>query len=68
MSIYEVARRLIDGENLPLDILPCMAWVLPANIMEQQGYTLSTDDNMLSAKPIYLTPVYQNDMLNSLLN
>ena len=68
MSIYEVARRLIDGENLPLDILPCMAWVLLANIMEQQGYTLQADDNMLYAKPIYLTPAYQNDMLNSLLN
>jgi hypothetical protein len=68
MSIYEVARRLIDGENLPLDTLPCMAWVLLADIMEQQGYTLSINNNMLHAEPIYLTPVYQNDMLNSLLN
>jgi len=67
MSIYEVARHLIDGENLPLATLPCMAWVLLANIMEQQGYTLSTDSNMLFAQPIYLTPAYQNDMLNSLL-
>ena len=68
MSIYEVARRLIDGENLPLDILPCMAWVLLADIMEQQGYTLSTSNNMLSAWPIYLTTVYQNDMLALLVN
>ena len=68
MSIYEVARRLIDGESLPLDTLPCMAWVLLADIMEQQGYTLSTNNNMLSAHPIYLTPAYQNDMLSLLVN
>jgi hypothetical protein len=68
MSIYEIARRLINNENLPLDTLPCMAWILLADIMEQQGYTLSINNNMLSAQPIYLTPAYQNDMLNSLLN
>lgn len=68
MSIYEIARQLINGENLPLDTLPCMAWVLLADIMEQQGYTLSIDNNMLSAQPIYLTPAYQNDMLSLLLN
>ena len=68
MSIYEIARRLINNENLPLDTLPCMAWILLADIMEQQGYTLSTNNNMLSAQPIYLTPAYQNDMLSLLLN
>ena len=68
MSIYEIARRLINNENLPLDTLPCMAWILLADIMEQQGYTLSTDNNLLHAEPIYLTPARQNDMLVLLVN